>query len=620
MSPVAAMIRRVTAMSVEELRYRISRRVTLVSMHVRAALPVGLPFHETHDPASYSFCRQNESRLPSLPWSSVTASIESKVPTLNCEWHASIDTGQRWPLIFFSKIRHAPGNPIGDVQLVWTRSRLQELVTLGLLCRESASEDVRLAAGAEIGRVLQEWLSQNPWPLGVHYQSTMECALRLIAVCHAFDLARRYVTSEAWQGLLFLVESHAYFIARRLCLYSSAGNHTIGEAAGLIYAGVLFPEMAEAQTWLSLGLHNIECEADAQILGDGGNRERSFRYLALITDLCGLVTSLLKHAGLLAPSAIERAWKRGMAFQRSLANSVEHLPSVGDSDDGYALSPYLQLSWPPHEDNQLLLPNVRTWAVTGYSKVSGMQEHGTAHFIHGALGAANGFGHGHADALSVSWERGGRFLLADPGTYLYEGAAKYRNYFRGTMAHNTVRVDTLDQARQGHDSPFDWARPYSAELVWQGIGPDGRLVLLARHDGYSHLGVIHWRALVYSADRGWAVWDRLTGAAEHLLELHWHIDADLAATSFGFVIADGVDRWRLRVDGGAVSVSRGDDVTPSGWISRRYGAREPLSTIKVSARVSLPHEFVTTLNPGAVLDGNMIVDGRMTAALRGLCG
>ena len=31
---------------------------------------------------------------------------------------------------------------------------------------------------------------------------------------------------------------HACFIAQRLSLYSSAGNHTVAECAGLVYAGV----------------------------------------------------------------------------------------------------------------------------------------------------------------------------------------------------------------------------------------------------------------------------------------------------------------------------------------------------------------------------------------------
>ena len=63
-------------------------------------------------------------------------------------------------------------------------------------------------------------------------------------------------------------------------------------------------------------------------------------------------------------------------------------------------------------------------------------------------------GHSHADTLSIVARTGDQDLLIDPGTFTYAGDSKWRNLFRGTAAHNTVRVNGLDQADPA--GPFGW--------------------------------------------------------------------------------------------------------------------------------------------------------------------
>jgi hypothetical protein len=65
---------------------------------------------------------------------------------------------------------------------------------------------------------------------------------------------------------------------------------------------------------------------------------------------------------------------------------------------------------------------------------------------HGPLGYLSIAAHGHADANAVTLSLDDRPILVDPGTYLYYSCGKWRDWFRGTRAHNTLNVQGADQS------------------------------------------------------------------------------------------------------------------------------------------------------------------------------
>ena len=74
----------------------------------------------------------------------------------------------------------------------------------------------------------------------------------------------------------------------------------------------------------------------------------------------------------------------------------------------------------------------------------------------GPLGYQTIAAHGHADALAFTLSVGGLEFLVDPGTYAFHAHGAWRQYFRGTAAHNTLRVDGKDQSESGGD--FMWLK------------------------------------------------------------------------------------------------------------------------------------------------------------------
>jgi hypothetical protein len=50
-------------------------------------------------------------------------------------------------------------------------------------------------------------------------------------------------------------------------------------------------------------------------------------------------------------------------------------------------------------------------------------------------------------------------IFADPRTYCYHGEPEWREWFRSTAGHNTVELDSLNQADSRRALPLDHAGP-----------------------------------------------------------------------------------------------------------------------------------------------------------------
>ncbi|BCA57129.1 hypothetical protein W02_42690 [Nitrospira sp. KM1] len=589
----------------QELWARIGSQCGIAVLSLRHRLGLTPAVSEQSDFRRYRFCTAQTSVLPARPSEALDEHMVERVlagglPQIGWNWtwrdesdtwHRDRQTGILWPRRFFNSISYREGNPYGDVRCLWEPSRLQQLVILGMIaaCEGNPSRDRALKM---LEAQFLSWVDANPLYTGPHYISAMECALRLIAVCHTFDQVRMQITDpeRIWISLVQLVEGHAALIRQRMSLHSSLGNHTIAEAAALVYAGVLFPEMPQAAEWESIGLWVLESEAGHQILADGGGIEQGFWYLKFISDLYGLTADLLAHHGRSVPAKILQAIRRSRSFLSAMADSDGRLPSIGDSDDGYALTPLLGIRHDVQEGKAL-----STFASSGYSIIHGKgRVKTTLMFDHGSLGMAPCFAHGHADALSVALREDREDILVDPGTFVYSGKPEWRAYFRGTRAHNTVAVDSLDQAVQ--ETPFQWSSSFSARLVSRREAKDGQITLIAMHDGYvRRCGVHHWRGVLSNGDGLWVIVDMLTGQGAHALELNWHLGRRPVVQGTEYVLPGLESKFCLSATGGTHELIRAGDNASGGWRSSFYGVREPLDTLRVRYHGTLPHHFVTCI-------------------------
>ena len=595
-------------MSPGEILHRVEEKRHL--MQLRSAYGQGQTQRDGGrlSPGDFAFCRAEDPQLPALEWDEAAlaadrpALLAGEIGALGRPWtwrddpliwHEAIDTGRHWPQGFFDDIDHRPGNAIGDVRLAWEPARLQHLIPLGLWAGDPQDPQQDDAA-ALLERRLRSWCDASPPLQGIHYISAMECGLRIMAVCYAADLARRGLEQRNafWSLLIDLVAGHAALIEGRLSLYSSAGNHTIAEAVGLLHAAVLLPELPKADQWQARSLTLLTEEIDRQILPDGGSLEQAFWYLLFIVDLAELAVRLLDHKGQACPEVLRAAVRRGRSFLADLGQDRDLWPEVGDKDGGFALSPY----WETRPAENRIASGLQTFEAAGYSILrAGKRPEVSVLLDHGPLGMAPLFGHGHSDALALRLAVDGHALLIDPGTYFYGGEADWRRYFRSTRAHNTVEVDGQDQAKQ--QGAFQWTKPFACTLIKSETGADGCLRLLAEHQGYRELGVLHRRALAVFADGRVLVVDRLLGEGRHRLALNYHCDGTLRELEGGWLLESGEVALAIALQGGDCRHFHGSLEPLAGWRSKAYGTKAPCAQLQLRYDGDLPHSFTTHLVP-----------------------
>ena len=212
------------------------------------------------------------------------------------------------------------------------------------------------------------------------------------------------------------------------------------------------------------------------------------------------------------------------------------------------------------------------------------------------------YNHGHADALSITLSVDGQKILVDPGTYRYNGEPKFRKYFKGTRAHNTITIDGQDQAIQ--ETGFIWSHAYNAELMRK-ENLNGVWLIQAKHDGYLRYKkpVQHIRSLFIFDGTAIIIKDKFFGEGTHEFELNFHLHPDVNVSKYHenwWNIHNGAAEIYITIfDQNDFRVIKGESSPILGWFSPSYGLKCETSVLNISI-TGTPEE--STLTTGIGID------------------
>src|SRR5829696_346428 len=432
-----------------------------------------------------------------------------------------------WPLDYHRDIRliRADGS---DVRVLWELNRLGHFITLARAY--SSRNDERYAAG--FFAQLQSWAVQNPYGRGPNWACAMEVALRAMNLLAAFEIFHRSLQfdSELLRFLLRLLQQHGDYTQRNLEFsYIATSNHYLSDVVGLLWLGLLLPELRDAEEWRDFGLDQMLREMDKQVLADGADFESSTGYHRFVTELF-LYSFMLCRANNVEIE--KRYWSRlhqMLVYIRAYVRPDGFAPLIGDTDSGQVL-PVLRRR---ADDHAYLLeigasvfndPTLKAeHAVSQAFPEAGtyiMRDRDLYLCFNASDAGINGRGsHGHNDALSIEVSAGGRAFIVDPGTYVYSADLVKRHEFRSTAYHSTVQIDGLEQNTTDLQTPFvigNEARP--RVLEWKTNDDFDKVV--AEHYGYS---VTHRRTVTFDKrERLWLIDDEFFGEGEHVYEARFH--------------------------------------------------------------------------------------------------
>lgn len=558
------------------------------------------------------------------------------------QWNRCPLTGVQAPALAAHAISITDRAQVGDIKYVWELNRHLHWVALAQAWALSGDAAHLRALGVQ----LRSWLDQCPFGIGPNWTSSLEYALRLLnwAVVWQligglesalFDGVEGQALRQRW---LDSINLHVRAITKHFSRHSSANNHLVGELAGIFVAAQTWPFWPSFEPLAQRARQELEREVLLQVASDGVLREQAFEYATFTFDFFLAVERAACASGQpMSPDYLARM-QAMCEFIAAVTTVRGEVPQVGDADgaEAFRLDPrpgrdcfaamqqkgaalFGNPAWLPLEklrrDDVAWLDFAGTGArslgvidgeaprrmdfpeggyflfgrdLGGASEVLGMVDAGPL----GYLGIA---AHGHADALQVWLSVAGVPVLIDPGTYSYWADKPWRDYFRGTSAHNTVRVAGLDQSVSG--GRFMWTRKAQIGADrWVTRSAEGGFHMRAGHDGYLRLPgrFAHTREVQFDPLRGeLVVVDEVTGASSELVELFWHVAADWAVE-----IVDpnaltlkhaSLASLGLRVDAsmaGQLEVLTEQNDPPLGWSSSEYGKKVPCRTIRWSGRAA----------------------------------
>ncbi len=551
-------------------------------------------------------------------------------------WNRDPKTGIQAPLVFGKTLDYRDPDQVGDIKYLWEPNRHLHFVTLAqayALCGERKHFD-------ELAEQLDSWLIACPHGQGPNWASALEAAIRLINWSIAWQLVQRAFANGRYAELrarwLCSVYQHAEFVRGWLSLHSSANNHLIGEASGLFIAGLTWPHWPQAATWVGTGKRILEREALAQNAPDGVNREQAVSYQRFVLDF--LIFCLMAGRANGQPFSAEYTGRieAMLDYLAAIMDAGGNVPQIGDADDGHMARLSQESGFCPYRS--LLATGALLFGRGDFKLKAGRLDDKTRWLLGaeadaryetldprirrlpprqaftdggyyvlgcdldtpqeirlvadaGPLGYRSIAAHGHADALAFTLSVAGREFLIDPGTYAYHTQGAWREYFRGTSAHNTVRIDGEDQSVQGGN--FLWLKKANAGCsLW--LSSAEKDCFEGWHDGYLRLAdpVKHRRLITLDKTAARIVIeDTLEMAEEHLVELffHCHEDSGVTPTEAGYLVRRGDAFIQIdlpRVPEAKLQVYRGSLAPLCGCVSRAFDVRAPTPTLAWSARLA----------------------------------
>ncbi len=312
-------------------------------------------------------------------------------------------------------------------------------------------------------RQMNGWLRQCPPPGGEKQVSEnpawrpLEAGIRMSGPWMAAFFAFRDSPAFSSADLVRMLDAffrHGRYLAR----HHTSGNRLTHEMKGLFFLGVLFPEFSEAARWRDMAAQTLTGQLSRQVYPDGVQFELSTTYHKIAYENFLDVCRLARLNGVALPAVYSRRLEHMLDYMLYAAmpngvlpalNDAGPIPIAGTMERALAVFPArADFRWAATWGRLGTRPQGkgRVFPYAGQVVMRTGWHHQDAYVLFDA--GPFGYGHQHEDKLSFVFYAHGKPLVIDPGNFDYDDS-RWRRYFTGPAAHNTVLVDGTGQKRAG---------------------------------------------------------------------------------------------------------------------------------------------------------------------------
>lgn len=537
------------------------------------------------------------------------------------DWHKDPGGDYVWPAVHWSRIQLVDSISTPDPKFVWELNRHQFLIWMAM----SYFLNDRADHAEFTLQTIEDWIGNNPYDQGINWSESLEVGMRLISWIWVVELLKgaQALTAERLERMVCAMHLHARHISRYLSFYISPNTHLTGEALALYLYSVIYPEDRFSTGWGAWAKQILNSEIYNQVGRDGVHKELSTAYHTYALEYYLQYILICRKLGEEVEQDVLDVVQSMCDFCLMVERPDGTVPNVGDSDGGSALplDPMEKQPWKSVLCHGALLfnrPDLKhrtqyfpwccawLWGAGGierYEKIESVSPAATSVYFKEANYAVYrsdwsecadyllfdigkmGFlsaGHSHADYLSFDLALSGRPYISDVGTYSYH-EKKWRQYCRGTRAHNTIAIDNRDQATP--KGSFSWDL-----LPDKGDGFLGECqeftLIWGKHSAYP--GLTHTRYFVVVRKQFLLCFDKILASGSHEYEFNYHFDPDITIAIEKEAIYsngdgnNGILLTPFLFKSPRTTIHHGAGESGKGFCFPTYGAMHQINTVSIS--------------------------------------
>lgn len=446
--------------------------------------------------------------------------------------------------------------PKKDNEIRWQLHRMYWWVPMGKVYYTTKNE----AYAKEWVFQYQDWAKKNPMPteemvnVGARpNKDNYDFTWRPLEVSHRIEdqiiQFQLFLNAESFTAAFlteFLINyaNHANYILKN---YTPEGNHLLFQAQRMMYAGICFPELKEADTWLNSGITKLNEQIEEQVYADGMHYEMDLGYHLAAIDIFyqALRVATLNDKASVFPQSYKDIIRKmiTVTYNTNYPNDIAPLFSDGRQGSSAVMkrnyNGWLDLF--PNDQELMYFasesrqegahPNYlsKAFKESGFYVFRNDWSKGVIQMV--VKNTPKAGWHNQPDNGTFELWYQGQNLFPDSGAYSYGGdkaANQDRNWFRQTKVHNTLTLDGKNVNSQ------------PKLVAWNAEGEGKTDYLVIENESYPNLK--HRRTVYFVEKKFFVILDEAIGNAEGDVAIHYNfVEGETTSNEKNFYAATTFD-------------------------------------------------------------------------------